>query len=763
MPSNKMTRHIPLHLRNASTEDAIQNPYKIPSSLQAAEVNAYFVLQYKVESISDEEELQLETGYKMKGKDAVEISEKEEKLILDKLKKGLEKLENDLKKKDKAFKIIAPLSSNGWLLKSSKKKEQLEKIDSVYFVDAFHPAFKLTGTLFEKAIKPSGDKISIVLSLFPGADVKTIESKIKSVKGTYKVLEQIDFDQGKEVKIKVVVALISEKMLATIAQLPDVHLIEESSAPGITLADAHGRTGVDTAVNAMAAINPAPPALNGNGQIIGVYDTGVDNGNDANLVNDLINRVTGDTNNWNNNVQNVNISWADRWYNGVGNNIPGHGTGVTGVAIGNGNISGVAPGAGAIIRPFSADFRQGWPNNTDMIFDINTALTNAYGQGARIHNNSWGETSGNNLNNLTFFHNQYRISDRVVDDFTWNRPKMLVVAAAGNSGRNGNNTITSPGTGKNVLTVGASGNGIRGAGNNSRGSAANAVAGFSSRGPALNNINRLKPEVVAPGDEIATIRPQALNANNNIPAHPNHNQYSYWRGTSFSSPYVSGMAALVRQFLSNNAFHNGNGEIGRLRTNPSGMLVKAFIVNGARRLNVNGAHIPNNDEGYGLVDLDQSINPARLKLVYDSRDANDPNNANAFFLKKRDLTQKTFTLNNLSNNPLSITLAWYDKVDGGGTGALICDLDLILKHTNTGDIYRGGVPGFNNSESRRLNTGRLKRNGSLRDHTNAVEKIYIAQPTPGNYTLRVKVRNIPRAGWGNPAIEVPFALVVAQD
>ena len=264
---------------------------------------------------------------------------------------------------------------------------------------------------------------------------------------------------------------------------------------------------------------------------------------------------------------------------------------------------------------------------------------------------------------------------------------MLVITAPGNDGAAGANTITSPGTGKNVLTVGASGNGQSVVSNHfAQGTAANAVAGLSSRGPAP--FNRLKPDIVAPGYQIAAIKAQGIAANANKD-HNAHNAYSYGKGTSYAAPYVSGMAALVRQFLSNNAFHNNNNAIGQ-RATPSGMLVKAFIINGAHRINPAGAHIPNNNEGYGLVNLDQSIDPARLKLVYDSGDAQDQhNNGNAFSLKRQNDTEKTFNLN-LTNQPLSITLVWYDIIDGGVTGALVCDLDLTLEAAN-GDIYRGDV------------------------------------------------------------------------
>lgn len=97
-------------------------------------------------------------------------------------------------------------------------------------------------------------------------------------------------------------------------------------------------------------------------------------------------------------------------------------------------------------------------------------------------------------------------------------------------------------------------------------------------------------------------------------------------------------------------------------------------------------------------------------------------------------------------NSLSITLVWYDRTDGGATGALVYDLDLILRRTDDGNIYRGGVLSFNDGESRRLQTNVDKRNAAFRGSTNTVEKIYIANPAAGAYSIRVKRRRLHKHG-----------------
>jgi len=100
-----------------------------------------------------------------------------------------------------------------------------------------------------------------------------------------------------------------------------------------------------------------------------------------------------------------------------------------------------------------------------------------YAAGVRVFSNSWG-TTGNNYDSMAV----------QVDTFMWNHPDALVLFSAGNSGENGlSNTVNSPSTNKNGVSVGATLNdheswlayetetedfyGIE------------AVAGFSSQGP----------------------------------------------------------------------------------------------------------------------------------------------------------------------------------------------------------------------------------------------------------------------------------------
>jgi hypothetical protein len=221
--------------------------------------------------------------------------------------------------------------------------------------------------------------------------------------------------------------------------------------------------------------------IDGNGQIVGVADTGVDElscffrNSDSSLVTrssylnptfDLSKRKV---------IQYINYcDDRDTSY--------GHGTHVSGTVVGQDlyltQYSG--HGNGAKIAFFDMEYSSS-PElglfHPDPFGE--TVLTPAHGAGAFIHTNSWG-TSWN------------LYDDRVlsIDSFSIDHPNSLVLFAAGNDGREGYYSIGSPGVSKNALTVGAT--------EFSSGDI-NTVAYFSSLGPTFDN--RIKPDVVAPGDQ----------------------------------------------------------------------------------------------------------------------------------------------------------------------------------------------------------------------------------------------------------------------
>lgn len=141
---------------------------------------------------------------------------------------------------------------------------------------------------------------------------------------------------------------------------------------------------------------------------------------------------------------------------------------------------------------------------------------------------------------------------------------IIVSNSAGNNGTSTHNTLGGPADGDSVLTVGAvTSTGTR--------------ASFSSIGPTTDAPPRIKPDVMAMG-------------NNNYYASTTANNYSTGSGTSFSCPLTSGVCALVL---------SANRNLTPLQV--MGIL-KKFASNSSS---------PNNNMGWGIIDASLSVDSAR--------------------------------------------------------------------------------------------------------------------------------------------------------
>ena len=434
----------------------------------------------------------------------------------------------------------------------------------------------------------------------------------------------------------------------------------------------------------------------------------------------------------------------------------GHGTNVTSIAAGVGTSGqdaqgykyglGVAPyakvGASKIFRCTGAAAAVTYSQLT----------SDAYAAGARISNNSWG------ISNFGGYHVASQAYDALVRDASASTPgnqEMVEVFSAGNDGDgNGNpadpkgdegyGSITSPGTAKNVITVGAAesvrpsgtdGCGVTNAGADN----ASDIINFSGRGPTQDG--RMKPDVVAPGTHITGASPQHggySGAGVCNPAFAGSTFYSLVSGTSQAAPQVSGAAALLRDWYVRTVSPQA----------PSPAMTKAMLVNTATDLDGGdsgkGSQIPsapNTDEGWGRVDLGATLDDTQREYV-DQDTVLDA--AGQSFLRSYSVAD--------TSRPVRITLAWTDPPPATVTGnAFVNDLDLEVSaggRTYHGNWMAGGV----------------SMPGGQSDFRNNVENIVLPASTDGRMSVKVVAKTL--GGDGVPGngkpLDQDFALVVSN-
>ena len=412
-----------------------------------------------------------------------------------------------------------------------------------------------------------------------------------------------------------------------------------------------------TVIRAPAVPSPGN-VLTGNGEVICIADTGFDTGSATNVHPAFTGRVK-------------KLYAITR--PGLTDDPDGHGTHVAGSALGDGNsasegpVQGTAPGAHLVLQSLlDESFPIDPPASLIALFD-----TPYQNDQARIHSNSWVLGGGPGV---------YESRAQDVDTFVYEHRDMLICFAAGNEGQDSGQkgqidlgSICPPGTAKNCLTIGASENdrktivdtwddhcrGCYGApiATDPTADEPEGMTPTSSRGPT--GADRIKPDLVAPGSHILSTRSRKTSSKGwGLSSDP---LYMFDGGTSMATPLVAGAAAVVRQFLR---------ETHGLPT-PSAALVKALLINGARALKgqyvpTEAGRIPNNVQGFGLVDLQAVIGPYETG---ESLQFFDENTALVTGDREDRVVQIPST-----KRCLKVTLVWTDPPGEG----LQSDLDLIV-------------------------------------------------------------------------------------
>lgn len=359
----------------------------------------------------------------------------------------------------------------------------------------------------------------------------------------------------------------------------------------------------------------------------------------------------------------------------------------------------------------------------------------AHRGGARISSNSWGSFA----NDYTIEAQEYDARARDARPDLPGEQPMLFVFAAGNFGTGG--TVTSPGTAKNVISVGASETVRPGEEKDGCGAGPKAadravdVAYFSGSGPTYDG--QARPDLVAPGTHMVGLASRADGFDGKgvcglggrglyYPA--GQSVYTWSSGTSHATPIVAGGAALVMHRLAREA-----------GAEPSPALVKAWLLNTTRYLTGDraGDDLPGAQQGWGMMDLGRALDDAS-RVTRDGDALQAPGDAATISCAVAD-----------ASAPVRVTLVWSDPPGSSAFAPQVNDLDLEV--TAGGVLYRGN--NFRRDESQP---------GGDADARNTVEQVWLPAGVTGPIAVRVVASNV--TGDGRPgdadSTDQDFALVV---
>jgi hypothetical protein len=300
-------------------------------------------------------------------------------------------------------------------------------------------------------------------------------------------------------------------------------------------------------------------------------------------------------------------------------------------------------------------------------------------------------------------YNTYVFTDMTADQFIWGHRKFMHCNSMGNLYTN---QMGHPVNAKDIISVGATNNGTD----------CRTLADYESRGPTTDG--RRKPQLVSPGDNVYSANYQ------------NPSGYLSLSGTSMSTPNMTAATALIRQYFRRGYYPTGDTMSGT-PMEISAALNKAVAIVGADN-DISGFTVPDNNVGWGRIDLDSSLyfagDTSMLWVVDDTIGIETGDSV----VIPIDVTG--------SARPFRVTLCWTDY-PGTMRASYVCvnDLDLTI-YTPTGTAYKGNVYSGGSSVT-----------GGVNDSLNVEECTRINSPEVGTWSIVVKARNVPQGPQ-------PFAL-----
>ncbi len=343
-----------------------------------------------------------------------------------------------------------------------------------------------------------------------------------------------------------------------------------------------------------------------------------------------------------------------------------------------------------------------------------------YADGAKTMSNSYGSSPG-----------PYGPTAVSVDTRIEASNDKMILFAAGNDGPDPATTSTEA-KAKNGLTIGASEN-YRPEWFDSDNS--NLIADFSSRSDPAE---RFKPDLLAIGtsviaplgcgewgywsqavqpDWIQKVDVYSCNNPGAIQA-DGMGDYRYMPGTSAATPMAAGLYMLTREYFR---------EVWGI-DNVNSQLAKAMLINGAVRMDPNLYQYPGIDQGWGRIDLEQSLFPPAPRT----------NQFEEGVLTTTGTWQPATINKNVetADVPLKITLVWVDPPAVGG--ALVRNLDLIVRDPSGTIEYHGNQYGTSGALKGWTDSG-----DPGFDNINNVEQVEVQYPATGLWTVIVRGTQVP--------------------
>ena len=412
--------------------------------------------------------------------------------------------------------------------------------------------------------------------------------------------------------------------------------------------------------------------LSGSGQFVSTSDSGIDLTHQ-----DLVNQVSA-----------YKVAEECVEYDGIG-----HGTHTAGSIAGDGTMSdgqirGTAHGAQLYAWFCGKEGDRGiyTPATIAELFRGNAEGTE---WDTYIHSASWGGAVAG----------EYTTDCVDIDQYVWEHPDFLPVFSAGNEG-SGGGTIGSPASAKNVLAVGATQNLREEGGGRLDNGDPTLTAEYSSRGPCQDG--RIKPDIAAPGTGVLSTR--AYNQEYSYGVYEANTNYAFDTGTSMACPLTAGAVALVREWLLKPEQGFTDAEP------PTAALMKAIVMGGAK-----DAARPNNEQGWGRVDLAETLKPSNRAVKLIDR---IPYEAGA---------ELSWIVTTRRDAPLDVLLAWVDHPGDPSASQLepklVNDLDLSVRPLQNDELLYGN-------------------GGKFPDARNNVESVRLDSAEKGRYVITVSCKDV---------------------